>query len=88
MKRSKKSWLGNVSIILMVALTAAGCGNGSGSATQQPTSNDKQANSDNSGETEAPIEITWANGMTFCKRPSWKPKRNIGRIFRRCRTFI
>ncbi|XEC93012.1 extracellular solute-binding protein [Paenibacillus tarimensis] len=63
MKYGKKSWLGIVSIILMVALTAAGCGNGSGSATQPPTSNDNPENSDNSGETEAPIEITWANGI-------------------------
>ncbi|MCT1402970.1 extracellular solute-binding protein [Paenibacillus sp. p3-SID867] len=62
MKRSKKCWLGNMSIILMVALTTAGCANGNEAATQLPTSNNKQESSDNFG-TEAPIEITWANSI-------------------------
>lgn len=63
MKHSKKSWLGFLSMILMVVFTAAGCSHASGAATKPPTSTDKQEDSHNSEKTEAPIVITWANGI-------------------------
>ncbi|MDQ0874524.1 putative aldouronate transport system substrate-binding protein [Paenibacillus sp. V4I3] len=51
-----KKWLGMTSIVLSMSLIAAGCG-GEKSATQTPAGSVKP------GETEKPIEITWANNF-------------------------
>lgn len=62
MKR-KQSCLGPLSIILTVALVATGCSNGSEAARQSSISSYKQEHDYNSKKTEAPIEISWANGI-------------------------
>src|SRR5690606_29109398 len=63
MKRSRSNWQGVISIMLIIALSTAGCSSDIGSDTQPLASKGKDESDYKVKGDEASIEITWANGI-------------------------